>query len=64
VPRSTIHILLVETAIKFLKVCETHYNDLTPYVAISLFVGLRPTEYEMLNWENIHLDEKQITVLS
>jgi integrase len=64
VPRSSIHISPVETAVKFLEQCEKSHNDLTLYVAISLFAGLRPTECELLKWENIHLEERQITVLS
>ena len=62
VPRSDIAILAPDEAAKFLKTCEDEFPDLTPYVAISLFAGLRPTECALLKWENIHLDEMQITV--
>lgn len=63
VPRSKIHILKPEEAKQHLKVCETMHPDYTLYVAISLFAGLRPMECKLLQWENINLEEKQITVL-
>ncbi len=40
------------------------YNDgvLLPYVAISLFAGLRPAEVARLTWDRIDLEEKTITL--
>ena len=63
VPKTKIHILTPEDAKKHLQVCVEKAPDYTLYVAISLFAGLRPTECKLLKWENIHLAERQITVL-
>ena len=62
VPKAKIHILTPEEAKRHLQVCVEKYPDYTLYVAISLFAGLRPTECKLLKWENIHLEERQITV--
>ena len=35
---------------------------LLPYVAVSLFAGLRPTELSRLNWDRVDLTEKTITL--
>ena len=48
---------------KLMDLCETSHHDLTLYHAICLFAGLRPTESKLLRWENIHSEERQITVL-
>jgi integrase len=52
-----------ETAKKIMKVCEEKFADFILYYAISLFAGLRPEECKLLKWEQIHFEEKQITVL-
>ena len=52
-------------ALRLMTVCrETpQFKDLVLYHAISLFAGLRPTECQLLRWEQIHFEEKTITVL-
>jgi len=57
-------ILEIEKAENFMTVCETEFKDLTLNVAIGLFAGLRPTECNLLQWENVHIEERQITVLA
>lgn len=53
-------------ALRLMALCrETpQFKDLILYHAISLFAGLRPTECQLLRWEQIHLEEKTITVLA
>ncbi len=53
-------------ALRLMTLCrETpQFKDLVLYHAISLFAGLRPTECQLLRWEQIHLEEKTITVLA
>ena len=53
-------------ALRLMTLCrETpQFTDLILYHAISLFAGLRPTECQLLRWEQIHLEEKTITVLA
>ena len=51
-------------ALKTLQKCQTDFPDLLIYHAVSLFAGLRPFECRLLKWEQVHLDEKTITVLS
>ena len=53
-------------ALRLMTLCrETpQYKDLVLYHAISLFGGLRPSECQLLRWEQIHLEEKIITVLA
>lgn len=63
VPLKDPAILTVEKCIKVLTACEKDFADLALYTAISLFAGLRPTECQFLKWADIHLEERQITVL-
>ena len=35
---------------------------ITPYLAIGFFAGLRTTELDGLDWANIHIDQKLITI--
>ena len=35
---------------------------LVPYMSLALFCGLRPKELERLNWDDIALDEKLVTI--
>jgi integrase len=51
-------------ALKIMQTCQDKFPDLLFYHAISLFAGLRPNECRLLKWEQIHLDEKTITVLA
>jgi integrase len=37
-------------------------GSLTPYVALALFAGLRPTELARLSWDRISLKSKTITI--
>lgn len=53
-------------ALRLMTLCrETkEFEDLVLYHAISLFAGLRPSECQLLRWEQIHPEEKTITVLA
>lgn len=62
-PTKDVQILTVAGAQALMKKTETNFPDLMVYHAVCLFGGLRPTEAKMLKWENIYLEEKQITVL-
>ena len=43
---------------------KPEFKDLVLYHAIGLFAGLRPTECQLLRWEQVHREEKTITVLA
>lgn len=62
VPTKEVQILSVEESDALMKKCESTFPDLVPYFAISLFAGLRPNECKLLQWSEVHLEEKQITV--
>jgi len=64
VPEKEVQIFSVEECMTLMKTCETSFPALVPYFAISLFAGLRPNECKLLQWEQIHIDELQITVLA
>jgi integrase len=49
---------------RILALCVERFPFLTTYHAICLFGGLRPEECQALKWEQIHLDERTITVLA
>ena len=53
-------------ALRLMTLCrETpQFRDLVLYHAISLFGGLRPSECQLLRWEQIYLEEKTVTVLA
>ena len=42
---------------------EKSFNELIPFHSICIFAGLRPTEAELLTWENINIEAREITVL-
>jgi len=64
VDEKDVEIYQPETIVEMFKVLKKdEHVSLLPYYAILTFAGLRPTEGELLTWENIHLEEKQITVL-
>ena len=63
VPAKDVAILNVDRCIGLMKLCEDKHRHLILYHALCLFSGLRPTECQLLTWENIHLEERQITVL-
>jgi integrase len=64
VPEKEVQIFSVDECRALMKTCEKSFPALVPYFAISLFAGLRPNECKNLKWEQIHLDEMQITVLA
>jgi integrase len=64
VPEKEVQIFSVAECTTLMKTCETSFPALVPYFAISLFAGLRPNECKLLQWEQIHIDELQITVLA
>ena len=47
---------------KILRTAEKHCPELVPYLSIGFFAGLRTAELEGLQWEQIDLDERIITV--
>lgn len=59
-------ILTPAEALRLMTICreQKEFKDLVLYHAISLFGGLRPTECQLLRWEQVHLEEKTITVLA
>jgi integrase len=58
-----VQILTVDEARNLMRKLEAEFPHLMTYHAVCLFAGLRPTEAKMLKWEDIHHDERQITVL-
>ena len=64
VPEKEVQIFSVAECMTLMKTCETSFPALVPYFAISLFAGLRPNECKLIKWEQIHIDELQITVLA
>jgi integrase len=63
VPGKDPKILSVEACEMIMQKAEEAHTDLVCYAAICLFAGLRPNECQLLKWENVHLEEGQITVL-
>jgi len=64
VPERDVEIFEVDRVQEIMSICEKQFPELMPYHAVCLFAGLRPQEAELLTWEKIHLEERQITVLS
>jgi len=62
IPTKDVQILAVKEARRLMEKVESEFPHLTIYHAVCLFAGLRPTEAKLLKWEDIHLDERQITV--
>jgi integrase len=58
-PEGEVTILSPEEVASLLAHCSP---ELTPYVAICAFAGLRPSEAESLDWADIHFDTLQIEV--
>jgi integrase len=56
-------ILTVEQCTSLLNTART-FNDgrLLPYVALTLFAGIRPEEAELMSWENIKIDRGFVEV--
>jgi integrase len=61
-PKRDVQILTPKEARRLMAKVESEFTHLTIYHAVCLFAGLRPTEAKLLKWEDIHLDELQITV--
>lgn len=62
VPEKEVSIFTPEEAEKLIRQCQSSFPQLLAYHAISLFGGIRPSEAELLEWSDIHLDENQIKV--
>jgi integrase len=62
-PPRDVQILTVKEAQKLMQKAESGFPELTVYCAVCLFGGLRPTEAKLLKWQDIHLEEREITVL-
>jgi integrase len=60
-----VEILSVEAAAHLLRTAQAseHAASVVPYLAVSLFAGLRPGEAQQLTWERIHFGTGQIEVL-
>jgi integrase len=56
--------LSVDKAKALLRLVEgsEHAESVIPFLAVSLFGGLRPTEAQLLRWEFVHFRTKQIEV--
>ncbi|MFZ3377355.1 MAG: tyrosine-type recombinase/integrase [Chthoniobacterales bacterium] len=61
VKRGDVQILSVDEAAQLLAAAR---GEMIPYVSIGLFAGLRPTEIQRLDWQQISLATKTITVLA
>jgi integrase len=64
VPQSEVEVLSVAEARELLRSAEgsEHARNVVPYLAVSLFGGLRPFEAQQLRWEQIDFTGKQIEV--
>jgi integrase len=54
-----VEILTVDEANALLSVCD---NDILPYVAISLFAGVRAAELQQLDWAQVDLNHRHIEI--
>lgn len=66
IPSKDIQILPLEKVQQIFDALQTtdKHKDLMPYFAVSIFAGLRPTEAQLLTWERINLDTREIHVLA
>ena len=55
-------ILTVEQAARLLEAAEASGGMMTPFIAVGLFAGLRTREIAVLDWKDVDLAEKTITV--
>jgi integrase len=62
VPEKEVPIFTPSEAENLLKLCQKSFPQLLAYHAVSLFGGLRPSEAEFIEWDDVHLEEKQIKV--
>jgi integrase len=60
----SVEILTVEQAASLLVAAESTGGMMTPFIAIGLFAGLRTREIAVLDWKDVDLAEKTITVHS
>jgi integrase len=60
-----VEILSVEAAEALLRTAQaaSQAASVVPYLAVSLFAGLRPGEARQLRWDNVHFETHQIEVL-
>ena len=57
-----VEILTVEQAARLLEAAESTAAMMTPFIAIGLFAGLRTREIIVLDWKDVDIPEKTITV--
>ena len=62
VPEMEVQILQPEEAKKLMFLCMEEFPDLLAYHAVCLFAGVRPSEASLLEWKDIHIDEKTIHI--
>lgn len=46
-----------------LRAAQTFNPNMTPYLAVCAFAGLRPSEAQRLNWKDVHLSERIIRIM-
>jgi integrase len=66
VPKHDVQILDLQEASDLLRAAQSSPGAqfVVPYLAVSMFAGLRPGEAQQLCWENIHFETKHIEVRS
>jgi integrase len=57
-----VEILTVEQASSLLVTAEVSGGMMTPFIAVGMFAGLRTREIAVLDWKDVDLSEKTITV--
>ena len=57
-----VEILTIEQAARLLEAAEVSGGMMTPFIAVGLFAGLRTREIAVLDWKDVDLAEKTITV--
>lgn len=62
VPPKDTPILSPIEAENLMRICKKDFPTLLAYHAVSLFGGLRPSEAEFIQWQNINMNERQIHV--
>lgn len=62
VDNADVAIVTAAEAQRMMAVAESEHPKLVVYVALGLFAGLRPTEAQLLTWEDINLFARQITI--
>jgi integrase len=64
IPTTDVEILSPQEAERLLRIAwnSSHAASVLPYLAVSLFAGLRPGEAQQSRWEWIHFETKQLEI--